>query len=524
MVTVRTISVGSNPKGRDFGILPDSRGVRLSSEASALLADFALALLAWGQASGGGRFDAFFPLHRDGTRFCLVRVAHRGVGDLGPLVVANALLLSAIDCAAFANRPHRVLGAISPPDDGPWQQELIELAPASFPPNSWLGPTIEALGARLHLYERPIVVSAADPLGVLGALLESAPRLPGWLPAWSTTSAIGRNGRFDPGTFALQTSDREDASSADFRWSGTRLEGPPLPESAAWRIWQALFGAGFAEAGRDRPAWENAESLLAWSRELNDAEPLKEARAAISRFLAAPDIGSDDLWSAMDYWTDTTATLEGLDRVSAQRAIALAYGDLLERQSHADAKVALAEAFLEKYAGRLPEAPQANIARLAVEQRFLGGLSDGTLLGMVDTAFVPTLTLPFVQAIVRQDLRSAQLDALAVHLWPQLEEAKNDSAVRAVAHAVACEGLVQGVGDPVGELGRDLLCTEKSPSEARELAARLFDYWPGRRNSAATGIRSDVGKSLREIFTTSGPSLPAREFARVSAQRLRRLP
>ncbi len=500
MLTIKAISLGSNAKGRDFGILAGSRSVRLTGEATTILSDFSLALLHWGQTHHHG-FDAFFPVHADGSLHCLVRVAHLGPGQLGPMILANALLLSREECDALKGCVHQLIDQIQPPRDAPWKQTEMETDASEFTLLGESKSDLSKLGSVLHLCERGIVVHSPDPGRVVRQLLDNAIYLPGLLHSWITTTTLGSNGRFDAQTFHLLVTDLGASPANVFVYDGKSLSGPDLPNAPAWEVWEALVRKPLADRAGAR--WVKGLESLIWNRDILESSPSELALAIMREFMAAPSVGGDEFWEAMLHWTDASAALETEMRAIVQRSLAFVFGEVIQQQADLAAQTSLCEDYWSRLAPKLPDAPRALIPRLALEAGLLPKMSRSTLKAMVQAALIPVLFKEFAGSIRPASFSNDQLAMIATQVCPIPGEETSRRKAVVVGSAVALAALeptasAKTAPDELVELSRQVLDLEPDQALRRRLSNVLINVRRTRPCTAITDeIMADVKSALR---------------------------
>lgn len=250
--------IGPKAQGRNYG-LRRYAGPRLSSEAHARLADFALSLAGWAMQRRQ-RFVAMLPLKADGGSFAVVRARHLGEGELGPIAVAHVLiadtpLLEALDWAS-----PRLLRLLPQPEDIDFG-----LHPVAVSLNDLTGAVVRPVTLP-HLGGRDVAVDVGeqDPEGALGGLLEGvkSPAQRAHFTGWASTSLIAPAGDLVPArVFKLVTHASAESPSA---FQGTHellsLNASAEP-SLAWKAWLKL--AAIAEREPAAAALRSAQ----WSQD-----------------------------------------------------------------------------------------------------------------------------------------------------------------------------------------------------------------------------------------------------------------
>lgn len=482
-LAIRCVSIGPRSGGRDYGLLSRFRDVRVSGRAGAVLADFALALLKWGQ-TGGRDFALFLPLEAAHSLYLLARVAHLRSESLGPVVLANGLLLdhAALDWADW--RPHRLLPALRSPRSGEWDRREIEVAPVTAPSASSgaladLGMALPQLGNRLMVVTAPGDSSEA----VATEILDSAHNLPGLYPSWCLASGLPRVERFDPSRFELIVAEGDpDAAPPDaYRVVGGRLDGPALPRSQAWRIWEALFLR--ALAGQR----ELIEAAAATAPRYG-VDARTSAVAGIHAVLRHSRLDETALWSLFKLWSDTAAALTAEDGAEAEAAVAMAVRQLVEQQASEAAKAALLQFYLRELAPRLKRVSPMLPAGIAAEHGLLPALATDDLRRLI----APGLSRALARALVEQEIAGAEpaADRLAVVAGAirlpeqggapaellELAEAVVAAALKTLAKAKADPNGIGELALPIAE--RLLLAKEAEWSDSARVLADLWKAAP----------------------------------------------
>lgn len=431
---LRCVSVGPRSEGRDYGLLPRFRSLRVPDAAGAVLSDFALALLQWGQG-GDGDFALYFPLDAAEPLYLLARVAHLGSESLGPVVIANGLLLDRSALEAVDWRPHRLLGQIQSPRDGAWDSLEIESALPSAPPPS---ATLAELGGALPRFGAPTLVVVDDPDTAERALkdiLEGAPNLAGLYPSWALTGDLPRVERFNPGRFGLVVvpGDPKRSPPPAYHISGGQLFGPPLPDSVAWRLWNRLFLQ--ALAGRRALLEEAAE----YAPRVGQQDGNTTAIAAMQAVLRHPQ-AEGALWPLLESWADGAASLGEEDGILADQAVAAVVRELIEGQSEEAAKAALLKAYLRDLAPRLTRAPAMLAAGLAAGHGLIPLLDEDELALLLGRG----LSRALAQALRDQELAGGdvvpeRLSLIAGAVVPRVAGASVSVEMLELAQAVVGE-------------------------------------------------------------------------------------
>jgi hypothetical protein len=255
---VATAVIGPKAQGRNYG-LRRYVGPRLTSEAQARLADFALSLAGWAMLRRQ-RFVAMLPLAADGSSFALARARHLGEGELGPVAVAHLLIADAALLEALDWASPRLLRLLPEPEDA-----AFGLGPITVSLSDPAAPVARPLSApRVGWGDIAIDVGDEDPEMVLGALVEGVdpPSHRTRLTGWASTSLIAPAGDLDPArTFKLVTHAAAESPAA-FQATHELLSLKTIGEpSLTWKAWLKL--AAIAEREPDAAALRAAQ----WSHD-----------------------------------------------------------------------------------------------------------------------------------------------------------------------------------------------------------------------------------------------------------------
>ena len=284
-----TLSIGPRDRGRSYGVLHHSLDADDFAKARPQLEDFALALAAWADL-GLARFAALTPLDGPGGPAVLWRARFIGAGELGSIAVANGLFLSEADFARLGGLAHRLLGGLPESDGSPFGVTRLSIAGLSAAGSE----VLSAFG--LEWRDQAVdLLDDADPEAVLMAALEGiSPSVQqARIDGWSTTGALRASGAFDPdAAFRLIVRPRSEprelrrAAGGDravVELRGGRIAGPPQPEPASWRAWQAVETAASGVSPTVDAGWK--PSYQALSPDRTAALALLQLAAP----LAAPD-------------------------------------------------------------------------------------------------------------------------------------------------------------------------------------------------------------------------------------------
>lgn len=253
---VPTAVIGPKAQGRNYGLRRHA-GPRLTSEAQARLADFALSLAGWAMLRRR-RFAAMLPLAADGSTFAVARARHLGEGELGPIAVAHLLIVDADLLEALDWASPRLLSLLPEPENVTFGLEPLAMAPEALTPAA--GRTLPRVGWS----DLAIDVGDEDPEAVLRALVEGVepPAQRARLTGWASTSLIAPAGDLDPArVFKLVThasAESPAAFQATHELSSLKTTAePPL----AWKAWLKL--AAIAEREPAAAALRSAQ----WSQD-----------------------------------------------------------------------------------------------------------------------------------------------------------------------------------------------------------------------------------------------------------------
>ncbi len=255
---IPTAVIGPKAQGRNYG-LRRYAGPRLSSEAQARLADFALSLAGWAMLRRR-RFVAMLPLTADSTSFAVARARHLGEGDLGPIAVAHVLIVDTALLEALGWASTRLLRLLPEPED-----PGFGLAPMMVSPTDLSDAGEHAIVfPRIGWSDVALDVDEQDPELALRALVEGVepPARRAHLTGWASTSLIAPAGDLVPSrVFKLVTHAAAESPSA-FQATHELLSlNAPAEPSLAWKAWLKL--AAIAEREPAAAALRSAQ----WSQD-----------------------------------------------------------------------------------------------------------------------------------------------------------------------------------------------------------------------------------------------------------------
>jgi len=194
-------------EGRDYGL--GTRGLNLSDSAEVLLEDFALSLSEWAKR-GPPPFEILFWLGDRDRQYALLKAAYLGRGGMGPIAVAQGVLIPEAAMAAIHGWAHRLLPLIPEPAMIPWEAKILKVdrealaaAPAAPAPES-------VVAHARHLATRPAPWGLVN-LGAPESADESRRRFLNAVPwqrvdvrpSWTTSTDLPPIGRFSPAQISL---------------------------------------------------------------------------------------------------------------------------------------------------------------------------------------------------------------------------------------------------------------------------------------------------------------------------------
>jgi hypothetical protein len=307
------------PEGRNYGLRRSPSS--LTGASRAYLQDFALSLSEWAK-QGDARFELMLWLPRD-ELYLLLKGAHLGRGTMGPIAVAQGLLLTESMIEAVDLRSHRLLPLIPEPSMEEWGERPLDWDVSALPePGGRAGADLgDVTELALELLERPapwpsVYVTgegaAAVRLGLLDAIeWRKTKERPSWL-----IGNLPAMGRFDPAHLALRFPQAGQPLSGDYRIEDGRATGGQRGVSPAMRLFYRLF-----RIPDERPESCSNAALFAvvngkWAPAYAGEPPDRVVAAAIDGLLEA-GLSTGAFWDVLEILARNAEALAGEEERAA---------------------------------------------------------------------------------------------------------------------------------------------------------------------------------------------------------------
>ena len=485
------VSLGPRDRGRDHGLLPRFQSVKLSSEAKAMIGDFALALFEWG-LKPRPPFAAFFPLDGARSLHMLVRAGYLGRDLLGPKVIANGLIINEAALAATEWRPHNLLRHIQPPQEGEWHHLEIELPVVEAGREPPKDPITRKLGGALRGTLQAIRLELAVDRSaeqVVAEIIEASRPGAKRLDYWATSADLVRIGRFDPAVFRLAIHHVEpDSSSAttSHRLGSAGLTGPEIPITGAARIWDALFWPEAIPRNRlrDDPGQVAIDGMLAKMGE--------------------PGVDLTGLGVLMDRWAEAGSSLDVEGEAIVHLAIGAAFRRLFEAQETSEAKLALLKGYIQLWPRLTSGAPMLP-ASLASKHGLIDQLGEAELELLIINGLGAAYAAATESVVRRGGIAGSRLASVARGLCAVVSRENPPlpsslSLANVVIERTASAGerdpeAFASMGSEAFALSEILLLRAEDEAEWRAVVPAMVQFW--RRTEQSKTATPVVARLLR---------------------------
>ncbi|HYD12868.1 MAG TPA: hypothetical protein VEC11_08470 [Allosphingosinicella sp.] len=347
-LNLQSVSIGPAilRQGRDYGLR--TRNLGLSDFAAELLEDFALSLSEW--AKGGRRhFEILFWLGEKDGRYALLKGAFLGPGGMGPIAVAQGVLIPEEVMRSIGGRAHHLLPEIPTPSLHEWEAVSMNVR---WPlrdgtvSSDGTGPAPPAELASLGLMLAsspppwsPVSLSASeDTERHWQQLLDAIP----WerlaiQPSWSSTDELPEMGRFSLRPIALVSAGSKGGASVSHGPVAMANKAPgrtPLQAAdPSLELLVALFDKlDPVERAALSPAALRALQAPKWT----PGQPPQENVLNAIYDLLSGELDSRDFWDVLELVSIRTGRLEAPD---AREAVAQAVTTFFSSTASSDREV-----------------------------------------------------------------------------------------------------------------------------------------------------------------------------------------
>jgi hypothetical protein len=518
-VTLECVVLGpaSRRRGRDYGLRAGGRA--LSGAGRRLLEDFALALSEWAIRAPSRPFATLLWLGENDQAYVLLRGAFLGRGEMGPVAVAQGLLIPPAAMARMRGRAHRLLDLIEAPSLQPWAAPTVHADAALIdakPEQSY--PRMHELGAKVIPREpwgTVVNVLGKDQAAVTRAIMDWVP----WVdlprrPAWASTRELPSMGSFSPEKIGLFLVDCDapptaiGAGEGELYTDGTLIWGEK-PPSPGWILLDTLFRGpkltadDLDDAGGTVAISENARVAMVRQLHSDDYEGIPLHRVVVRAFhTLAGEVTPAEFWDAFEM------AARNIDRLQADQRAAAAKGISMVFESMSSDPVIFASA-LNNYVERIWDnvigfPPQADVPlKLLLERDVLGRIDAGPVEALMGAGLAVRFPAELAEALGRQRRRPAgdpgRLRGRALHTFLHALDAAfeaeplNDTTLPIIGPALALaaipdpEAELEAVADQLSEramapaacalAGWAAAAPEIVPPTVRRRAARETDPW-----------------------------------------------